>query len=43
LIGKRLAELLKRFRRQFLGLQFDKQGGFAHFFTIGKPSRSRDS
>jgi hypothetical protein len=35
--------LSQRLRRQFFGKQLDEERTFAHFFTIGNPSFSRES
>ena len=44
-VGERIAERAQRLRRQLLGEELDEQRRLhcAAFFSIGKPSRSRDS
>src|SRR5689334_21933668 len=42
-VGEIQTECRERSRRKFFGEKLDETGRVAHFFTIGKPSRSRDS
>ncbi len=43
LVCKSFRQGAKRLGGKLLCKHFDKKRRFAHFFTIGKPSRSRDS